>query len=215
MLTLIKREIEDNFTYYILAVLLNAIAISVKLSIFFKAETRKEASIVFPGIFIVFFSSACMCGMGVSQMYLDKNRKISSFLLTYPVNRNMIIAARIISGIIAAVLFVLPSALVLDYFSDSVFTSGLSGFITEQVRNYMRIASFVTFLSALSAYSIGLLTGWSDNKYTPTLGGLGLLLIFLLLIPLKGFGVEYIIVSSIFIVCAFFAVFYKFNRTAL
>jgi hypothetical protein len=117
--------------------------------------------------------------------------------------------ARIITGILAILTLLVPLA-VAAMISLRLFTL--------PVLMYSRLVSEIftaAFLMGLACYCIGLLTGWTSSKITPTLGGLVLTLVFVPLILVKGFGSHAIIVLILFISASLVHMWQKFMSKSL
>ena len=209
MFTLIKREIEDHVAYFIGAVVISAIIIALLVTVVYYEQAGGEP--VFVGLSIpVFVVLIIGCaGMGVSQMYTDKNRKISAFLSGLPVTRDRILTARIITGLLAILIIILPSTIT-GKILWRLFAPPIpiySGLIFD--------ISTVSFLMLFSCYCIGLQTGWTSSKITPTLGAMVLTVILLPLILVKGLGLHIKVILILFIVASLIRTWQKFKTTAL
>ena len=213
MLTLIKREIEDNIVHFIVAVMLAAIIIAMGISIAYRLESDDTNAIdrFLQGAspLIAIWCTLGLCGMGVGQMYGDRTKKISSFLLTLPVTRRRILIARIIAGILAILLVLVPvtvTALVLlqrfgppiPLYNDLVFRIFIAA-----------------FLISFACYCIGLHGGWDAGKVAPTLGSLLLTLIFIPLVIVKGISPQAFVILSLFIAALLIRIWHKFMTTSL
>ncbi len=216
MFTLIKREIEDHIAYFIGAGILSGILIILSIL----AISAQEASepIVFVGLWIsaIIVLMIGLPGMGVSQMYTDRTRRISAFLCGLPVTRGQILTARIITGILAILTFLVPltiTAMVLwRLFAPagqiySVYSSVYSGFIFD---------IFITvFLMSFACYCLGLQTGWTSSRITPTLGGVALTFVLIPLILVKGFGLHIAVFLLLFIAASLVRTWHRFTSTSL
>lgn len=209
MLTLIKREIEDNIVYFLGAVILATIAIAI--SIIVASHNNKDALLI---IFLVFavitgISMFGFCAMGAAQMYTDKIKKISSFLSTLPVTRNKIFIARVTAGILAVLTFIVPMIIITKihiYFLSPPIPL-FYGMIPEIFAPI--------FLMNLACYCFGLNTGWSRTVLTPTLGGLALTCILIPLVIVKGFDLHITIILLIFVISSLIFIWHKFMTTSL
>ena len=214
MFTLIKREIEDHIAYFIGAGILSGILIV--LSILAISAIEPEP-VVFVGLWIplIIVLMIGLPGMGVSQMYTDRTRRISAFLSTLPVTRGQILAARIITGILAILTLLVPltiTAMVLRLFMPagpiySVYSSVYSGYIFD--------IFIATFLMSLACYCIGLQTGWTSSRITPTLGGVALAFVLVPLIIVKGFGLHIAVFLLLFITASLVRTWHRFTSTSL
>jgi hypothetical protein len=209
MLALIKREIEDHLAYFIGAIILSAILTALLASTFYYNEPGERPVFVglsIPAIVVLIIGFS---GMGVSQMYTDRNRKISTFLTGLAVTRCQILTARIITGILA-ILVVLVPLTVAGIILWRLFAPPIPifpGLILD--------LSVVTFLMGFACYCLGLQTGWTSSRITPTLGGIILTCIFVPLIMVKGFGLQIKIILLLFIIASLIRTWQKFKTTAL
>ena len=218
MFTLIKREIRDHIVYFIGAAVLSAIFVIITISIFSHYGSPQSRdydpgdSDVFSvgvGVPIIFIVVIGICGLGVSQMYLDRSRKISAFLSTLAVSRNGILSARIITGILVILTFLVPVAVTAEV---------LLRLFVPPILMYpsMVFEIFVSvFLMAFACYCIGLQTGWTSGKVTPTLGGIVLACIFVPLILIKGFGLQIVVILVLFIIASLIRIWHTFMTTSL
>jgi len=209
MFTLIKREIQDHIAYFLGAAILSAILIALLISAMYHTELDERP--VFIGLslpVIVILIIGCPA-MGANQMYTDRTRKISALLSTLAVSRNRILLARIITGILAILTVLVPltitAVLLLRLFTPPIPI--YSGLVSEIFA--------ATFLMGLACYCIGLLTGWTSSKITPTLGGLVLTFVLVPLILVKGFGSHAIIILILFIGASLIHTWQKFMSTSL
>lgn len=214
MFTLIKREIEDHIAYFIGAAFVSAILAVLSILIVFEDAPVAPSVFVLPSIPgpIVVAAIVVMvglCGMGVSQMYTDRSRRISAFLCGLPVTRGQILTARIVAGILAILTLLLPlavTALVLRrLFSPPI--SMYPGLIFD--------IFIVTFLMSFACYCLGLQTGWTSSRITPTLGGVALTSLLVTLIIVKGFGLHIIIILLLFIIASLVRTWHRFMSTSL
>ncbi len=218
MFTLIRREIRDHIVYFIGAAVLSAIFIIITLSIISQYESSQrrdydsvdsEMFSVGIGVPIIAIVIIGFCGLGASQMYLDRTRKISAFLSTLAVSRSRILVARIITGILVILTLLVPVA---------VTTVTCLRIYVPPVLIYpgMVLEIFTTiFLMAFACYCIGLQTGWTSGKITPTLGGIALTCIFIPLILVKGFGLHIVVILVLFIIASLIRTWHTFMTTSL
>jgi len=209
MFTLIKREIEDHIVYFMGAAVISGIL--ALLSILAISANEASEPVVFVGLWVpaIIVLIIGLAGMGVSQMYTDKSRRISAFLSTLPVTRGQILAARIIVGILAILTFLVPvtiaAVVLLSFFTFPVPI--YSGFIFD--------IFIVTFLMSFACYCIGLQTGWTSSRITPTLGGVALAFVLVPLILVKGFGLHIVVILVLFIVASLVRTWHRFMSTSL
>ena len=218
MFTLIKREIQDHVVYFLGALVLSAILVVMTISMIshYESSQRKNydsvdselfsIGVAIPAIAVIVIG---ICGLGVSQMYLDRTRKISAFLSTLAVSRGEILLARIITGILVLLTFLVPVAVTAEV---------LLRLYVPPVLIYPGIVFeifFAVFLMAFACYSIGLQTGWTSGKVTPTLGGIVLACIFVPLILIKGFGLHIVVILLLFIIASLIRIWHSIMTTSL
>ena len=209
MLTLIKREIRDHIVYFLVAVILAATlvgSLTISAYNYDKGESRVYLTLMIPGFILLVLG---MAGMGVSQMYIDKNRKISAFLTSQPVTRGRILSARVITGVLIILTVLVPVA---------IATATLNSLLGPPIPAYGKLIVDIfltTFLMALACYSMGLLTGWTTSKLTPSFGGLGLTALLVSMIVIKGFGLEMKLLLVLIIAAALTRTWRKFVSTPL
>ncbi len=217
MFTLIKREIQDHIVYFIGAAVLSAIFIVVAISVINQFESINRqgyknrvpeftVGIGVPTLVIVIIG---FCGLGAAQMYLDRTRKISAFLSTLAVSRSRILIARIVTGTLVILTLLVPltitAATLLRLYAPPVLI--YPGMVFE--------IFFTVFLMAFACYCIGLQTGWTSGKITPTLGGIALTCIFVPLIIVKGFGLQIVVILVLFIIASLIRIRHTFMTTSL
>ena len=147
--------------------------------------------------------------MGAIQMYTDRTRNISAFLLTLPVRRNQILIARIVTGFLATLTFFVPATVAVVF---------LSRLFIHPVPMYNGMIIEITetiFLMAIACYCLGLQTGWSSNKRFPILGGLILTFVLVPLIVVKGFGFHSNMILILLIIASLLRIRHKFMSTTL
>jgi hypothetical protein len=213
MRTLIKREIQDHIVYFLGAIIITVILICLTVFMVYNIVYKYDRgdSIVYLGsllpvsvILMIGFS-----GMGISQMYTDRARKISAFLSILPVSRNHILLARIITGILAILTVFLPliaTCMALRYlFAPPIPV--LSGIIYD--------IFIVVFLLGLACYFLGLMTGWTTSKIAPAMACLVLTFILSSLIIVKGFGLCIKGILILFIIACLIRTWQKYTSTSL
>jgi len=214
MFTLIKREIEDHIVYFIGAAIISGILIALSTLLALHNYDSPNAPVLsiglwFPVIIVLIMGLA---GMGVSQMYMDRTRRISAFLCGLPVTRCRILAAMIVTGILSILTLLVPltitAVVLLHLFAPPVpIYSGYSGFIFD--------IFIVTFLMSFACYCIGLQTGWTSSRITPTLGGMALAFVLVPLIVVKGFGLHIVVILVLFIIASLVRTWHRFMSTSL
>jgi hypothetical protein len=216
MFTLIKREIRDNIVYFIGAAVLAAIFVVISIPIVSRydysqrrANLAPQGLIMSVGVPVVAIMVIGICGLGVSQMYLDRTRKISAFLSTLAVSRGRILSARIITGILVILTLLVPvtvtAVVLLRLFVPPILI--YPGIVFE--------IFIAVFLMAFACYCIGLQTGWTSGKVTPTLGGIVLAYILVPLILIKGFGLQIVVILGLFVIASLIRIRHTFITTSL
>jgi len=209
MFTLIKREIEDHLAYFIGAIIISAVLTALLTSAMYYDDPGERpvfAGLSIPAIVLLIIGFS---GMGASQMYTDRSRKISTFLTGLPVTRCQILTARIITGILAILVVLVPltvtGTILWRLFAPPIpFFPGL-----------IFDLSVTVFLMGFACYCLGLQSGWTTSRITPTLGGIILTCIFVPLIIVKGFGAQIKIILLLFIIASLIRTWQKFKHTAL
>lgn len=209
MLTLIKREIQDHIVYFFGAAIFTTILIIITV---FAVYDMGRDSVIYTGfslpvivVVMIGFSS-----MGVLQMYTDRTRKISAFLTTLPVSRNKILLARIITGILAILILILPLII------TSMALLYLYAPPIQQINSSITLDIFVVvFLIGFACYCLGLMTGWTTGKIAPVMAFLVLTFILSSLILVKGFGPYAKGIIILFIVTCLIRTWQKFTSTSL
>ena len=108
MFALIKREIQDHLVYFIAALASSVVLVALLSTAAFHFE--RPVWDLFTGLTIPLIVILVMgfSAMGVTQMYLDRNRRISAFLSTLPVTRGRILTAKIVTGLLAILIVLVP-----------------------------------------------------------------------------------------------------------
>jgi hypothetical protein len=211
MLTLIKREIEDNIAYFVGIIAASMLFTFAIIIMAFSKGFSEESAILIPSLYIpvIFFVFIGVCNIGVSQMYLDKSRKISAFLSTLPVSRNQILAARLITGILAILILLAAPFISFQALLDNFeWFQPAYKFIVFEI-------TLTTFLLCLGVYSTGLMLGFNSNKVNSTLDNIALNACLITLIIIKGLGIEAQIILIVYIASCLIYTWRKFNTTAL
>ena len=211
MFTLIKREIEDHIAYFLGAAILSFTL--VVLSIWAAYNYGPEEAPLYPiglSIPVIVILMIGFPAMGATQMSTDRTRKVSAFLSALPVTRSRILVARIITGILAILIALIPlviTAMVMWHL------------LVPPIPIVYPCPIFDIFITALlmafACYCLGLLTGWASSKVTPTLAGLALTFVLIPLIMVKGFGLHTTVILVLFIIASLIRIWQKFMSIAL
>jgi len=209
MLTLIRREIRDNIVYFITAVVFSAILIALLIAAAYNFEWISPDTYMKLSVPILMILGLGFSAMGVTQMYMDRNRRISAFLSALPVTRSRILAARIVAGLLAILIVLVPLTIA------SIVLGRLIAPPIPIFAGYIADILTTVFLMVLACYCLGLLTGWTANKIAPTFGALGLNLVLVSLVFVKGFGPDIKFLLVLVIVACLIRTWHKFMSTSL
>jgi ABC-type transport system involved in multi-copper enzyme maturation permease subunit len=211
MFTLIIREIEDNRVFFIAAVML-AVIFSL-LFVYQQFYDEKYQSFIIPfGLMISVPLGMAFCAMGATQMYCDKTKKVSALLATLAVNRGHIFAARVIAGFLLVIIGFVPIVVTII----AVVSELGAPFPFPPIHRGIYFEILIpAFLLGFACYCIGLQAGWTSNRVTAILGALGLSLILIPVILIKGFGWEIYAILVLLIAACLIRAWYKFSTAAL
>jgi hypothetical protein len=213
MFTLILREIEDNWVFFLAAALLACVfSIATGWQMYSINGNNAQAIIA-----MLILNAVCgifiFCGFGASQMYWDRMKKISALLTTLPVTRNQIFTARITTGLLLVATGFMPSVVTTMVVSNLIGPSSIYG--VGMVSGLAPEIWILIFLFCVATYCIGLQAGWTSNKITPTLGSLLLSLFLTNVILIKGLESDAYLILIPFIACCLFRAWHKFTTAAL
>ncbi len=210
MYALIKREIRDHRVFFMGAVILSTVLIGLTIGTLDSHRWLETAAfdsgaggIVLAIVVLGFF------GMGAVQMDTDRIRRISAFISTLSVSRNRILLAKIIAGVLAILIALVPLAATVTI---------LLRIHAPPIPMYsvMVLELFAgTFLVTLACYCIGLQASWNSGRHVPVVRGLGLMCILVTLILIKGFAPEIMVILSAFIVASLIRTWHMFTSTSL
>jgi ABC-type transport system involved in multi-copper enzyme maturation permease subunit len=211
MFTLIKREIRDQIIYFIAAAIYAAILIIIMIQTAYQYQSEYlPQAIISIGTLAGIIALLVVCAMGVTQMYMDKTRKISAFLSTLAVSRNRILFSRIITGTLVILIMFVPLVI-----AASILIRLFPEAPVPIVPGVLFDISVTMFLMAFSCYCIGLQTGWISNSIIPTFGALGLTCILMPLVLVKGFGMPIVVILVLFIAASLIRIWQTFKSTSL
>ena len=230
LITLIKNEIHDYIAYFFGALIFSVILIGIAISIIYNYKPVETPLLsIGLGILVITIAILGLSLMGAIQMYTDRTRNISAFLLTLPVRRNQILIARIVTGLLAMLTFFVPAIIAVVFLlrllihpetmnNDVVFQSRLFVHPVPMYSMYNEMIIEITetiFLMVFACYCLGLQTGWSSNKIIPILGSLILTFVLVPLIVIKGFGFHSNIILILLIIASLVRIRQKFMPTTL
>jgi len=213
MFTLIIREIQDNWVFFIAAAILAcAFSFLIGWQIYFINGMQS-----LPITILLMVNAVCgiliFCGLGAAQMYWDKMKRISALLTTLPVTRNQIFTARIAAGLLAVAIGFLPTVVTITAVSNLIGPSSIPG--VGLVNGPTSEVWILIFLLCFASYCVGLQTGWTSNRIIPTLGSLLLSMILTCVIWIKGFELDAYLILIPFIACCLFRAWRTFSTAAL
>lgn len=206
MLTLIWREIVDHGAYLLLAALLSAI---MTVPLVFSDVMDVEAGVLDIVICVLPFALLGCCAMGVGQMVADRAGRISSFLSTQAVTRGQILWARLLVGLLAILIVLVPAGIAAVIWLQRTIPP--FRFYSHWVA---RIYATV-FLVAMASYWLGLQIGWHTRKVILLFGALLLPAAVMALVVIKGFGADTIVVLFALILALVVSVAMRFHSTPL
>ena len=215
MLTLIKRELQDNLLLFIIAAILNFL-ILLGVILAFKIEIEKSdiplgmpTHLLNIWFYIFPIASIIFASFGATQMYSDQTKKISTFLSTLAVTRNMIWFAKMLTGLLMLIFVFLPLVITVAIFL-SMYPRVVPPDMSLFTNFYITAA-----LASTACYFAGLSLGWNQNKFFPVLGSLGTAIIILSFIAIKGIGIETQIILILIALCSALKSRYKFMTSSL
>ena len=214
MFALIKREVVDNIALFGLAVV-PPLMISVLI---IKAVVERSVIDVPIGIPEVMYKAfwvyllggafvAVACGAG--QMNSDKNEKISTFLSTLATTRKRIMTARLIVGVFVILLLSVPVVV-----TDAALLRTFSRL--APIETGVLIKPFVTIFSVfVCCYAIGLQSGWRTSKIMSLLSSIALAAVMILVVVIKGFGFESVLILLLFSIASLIRTWQRFLNARL
>lgn len=209
MLTLIMREIEDNWVFFVITVIF-AVAISA-LVVWgqYYSEEYSWGKDIGTVVMVVLFGTLVFSGMGAAQMYADRTKKISALLATLAVRRIQIFIARVIAGVLLVLACLVPIAVTMAVVSSAVAQR-------TPVYGGPAFEMWVpVFMLCFSCYCIGLQSGWTLNKIMPTMGAIVLSCILIGLIVIKGIGPDMYAIVIVFTAGCLLRAWHIFSTAAL
>jgi len=211
MFTLILREIEDKWVFLFAAALLACIC-SFSVGWWMCVLGNDISAITIILVVNAVFGIFVFCGLGASQMYWDRMKRISALLSTLPVTRNQIFTTRVTAGLLVVVIGFMPAVVTVEVISNFIGPSSVNNL--APFNGLTAGLWFPLFLFCLASYCIGLQMGWTSNKMV-TLGAWLLSLILSGVIWVKGFELQACLILVPFIVCCLFCAWRTFSTTAL
>lgn len=210
MFTLINREIQDHVAFFLGAVVLSVTLVGLSIAtldghywIEMVVFDSPSGAIVLPIIVFGFFA------MGAVQMDTDRTRRISAFVSILSVSRNRILLAKIIAGLLAILIALVPLSVTVTILLR-IHAPPIPIFSVMVLEIFSG-----TFLITLACYFIGLQAGWNSGRLTPALVGLALTGILVTLILIKGFTLDLMVILFLFIIASLTRTWHLFTSTPL
>jgi hypothetical protein len=209
-LILTGREIRDHAGYFIASAIMSALLVALLISLTLEYY-REVVTLVSVGVLIplAVMLGIALCAFGAAQMRLDRTRNLSAFLTALPVSRGQIFLARVLVGVLGLLLFLVPltitAAVLIDLWSPAV----------PLYRGLLPDLFAGVFLTCLACYSLGLYAGWSAKALVPTLGALLLVTLVPLLLAIKGFGAELVVILLLFVTASLAGTWDRFSSSSL
>lgn len=213
MLTLIKREIRDLVVLYIVIgigafVLCAWLWYGVRNEIIERIAFNiprgmvKSFALIWPMYFI-------MASLGATQMCEDKSKRISTFLGTLATTRKQIFASRLIAGVIAILLLMVPLA-IMQFIIIKLIDVGLPF-------NFSSIYLLNVLCGALlfACYAGGLWVGWRSNTIFARLASVALTIGLFLIVFFKGLTYETAGVLLVFAIACLIRSAYNYLNASL
>ncbi|MHC4474794.1 MAG: hypothetical protein ACYTEL_04070 [Planctomycetota bacterium] len=210
MFALIKREIEDNIAYFAAAALFStALVVAMVLIAHDKSSDHAKTAGVVLFLPVYLISILGFAAMGVGQMHIDRTRKVSAFLSSLPVSRSQILLARIVTGVLAMLVLLVPitvTAAILVRVHAPPYP-GCPGIFAE--------VSATVFLMGLACYCLGMQIGVSCGKVVCTVGCIIVTAVLLPLVMIKGFWGQSVAILLLLIAASLIETWQRFMSTSL
>jgi hypothetical protein len=218
MLTLIRREIEDNLIMFLLAGLIAVILAPAIVYLAIDKATHSESPLSFSSSALgaSVFTLPCLLSslaavMGAAQMYTDRHRRISTFLCTLPTTRARILTARMLTGFLAIALGLVPVALAITI---TVRIFWIPPICDIYIAFFTKVF-LMTFLLAAACYCLALLMGWDSSLFLPVLGTLLLLAVLGWFVVIKGLHTHSALILSALILASATRMWLNFRSTSI
>jgi ABC-type transport system involved in multi-copper enzyme maturation permease subunit len=210
-LILMGREIRDQFAFFIgsaaFAALLTPLVISTVMGSYQEIAMMVTVTILLPAaVLLTFF----LCGFGAAQMVSDRTKNLSAFLTVLPVTRGQIFLARLAVGVLWILVSLVPLTITGAIILKLRVPPGI-----PMYRGLLPDLFVGAFLTYLACYSCGLYSGWRAGAPVLWLAILPFAAMLPLLIVIKGFGLELVVVLLFFIAACLIATWQKYSRSSL
>jgi hypothetical protein len=217
MWTLIKRELKDaRVVILAMSILVALSAIAIMASVWHEYMTDYRPPVGIPMNLAMGWFSLILAlitlgfnVMGGYQMRVDRKNKISTYLCTLHASRRKIYLSRICSGLLcvtfATLLLIVTTAVTFRLFPRLIDIDA----------DYLWRMAAMLFCLSCTGYSLGLQTGWSNNKYLTSLGGAGLTILVMSMVMFKGIANESLILLAVISTLALIRAWYKYSESSL
>lgn len=204
MYALIQREIRDHVIFFMGAIALAGTMVALSIPMLDNRGWAEMAVLtVLPVVVLAFFA------MGAVQMHTDKTRRVSAFISTLSVSRNRILLAKVLAGVLAILIALVPIAVTVTILMQ-IYAAPIP------IYSVIILEVFAgSFLATFACYCIGLQAGWHSGRLAQALGGLALTGIIASMILIKGFAPEMMVILSLFIVASLARTWHLFTSTPL
>ncbi len=214
MLTLIKRELESMTVLLILPLL---IMVGVIVTVVFETSYSYSRvmplhiprcmilSILYPlGLLPFFFT-----GVAASLNQSNRNKKVSTFLVTLATTRNRIVLSRFLAGGIVIAILLCPL-----FFTDVILLQVYPRMIPIPA-SYLVMMFVITFLANFVGYIMGLLLDENSGKITAIVGPFILVAVMLEAVIIKGFEGEAGLILGLLAAAGMLRIWQKFISAPL
>jgi hypothetical protein len=210
LLILLKREIIDHVAYFVCAAIASGITIGLIAPMVLSTDKNLPSIILAGGLMpIAICVLVGLTALGVSQTLSDRTRGISAFLMALPVTRGRIFVTRLLAGVLAISVLMVPLA---------IAGRTLINLRVSEVQPYPGLLADLLWgisLTCLACYAVGLHVGGSAKSVAPTLVVLPATALIPFLILAKGFGGELIGLLLVFNAACLLGTWFKFSKSLL
>jgi ABC-type transport system involved in multi-copper enzyme maturation permease subunit len=217
MWTLIRREWKDARVVVLgMSILVALSAVTIISSVWYEYVIDSRPPIGIPVDLAMGWFSLILAllplgfnAMGNYQMRGDRKNKISTYLCTLQASRRKIYLSRVVSGLLcvifATLVLIVTTAITFRLFPRLIAIDSA----------YLWRMAAMLFCLSWAGYSLGLQTGWSNNKYLTSLGGAGLTILVMSMVMFKGIANESLILLTVISTLALIRAWYKYSESSL
>jgi ABC-type transport system involved in multi-copper enzyme maturation permease subunit len=210
-LILMWREIRDQVAFFLSAAIFSGLFILPLVGLVLgdhpEVTMLLSVTILLPAalLFTLF-----LCGFGASQMVSDRTKNLSAFLTVLPVTRGQVFLARLAVGVLWVLTFVLPLTITGAILINLRTPPGIPLY-----RGLLPDLFAGVFLTCFACYCCGLYAGWRTGTAIRSWAILPFAALLPLLIIIKGFGAELIVILLFFIAACIAATWHRYSRSSL